>query len=261
MRSELAVQVRNAPSRHRLALVHGFTQSAASWGPFVDGLGGTFETIAVDAPGHGRSAAVEAGLVDGAEMMAAAVFEAGSGGPASWIGYSMGGRYALHVAVSHPETVASLVLVSTTAGIDDPDEREARRLSDADIATRIERDGVGSFLAWWLSQPIFSTLPAEAANVESRLGSSPAGLASSLRLAGTGAQQPLWDRLGNIDVPVLVVAGELDAKYRALAHRLVESIGDNAELAVVPDAGHACHLEAPTVFQKLVQQWLTSRRT
>ncbi len=252
--------MRNAPARHRLALVHGFTQSAASWGPFVDSLDDSFETVALDAPGHGRSAAVEAGLVDGAEMMAAAVLKAGSGGPASWIGYSMGGRYALHVALAHPEAVTSLILVSSTAGIDDPDERQARRRSDADVARRVERDGVGDFLAWWLSQPIFSTLPTEAANLEGRMGNSPAGLASSLRLAGTGAQQPLWDRLGNIEVPVLVVAGDLDAKYRDLAHRLVESIGGNAELAVVPDAGHACHLEAPTVFHRLVQRWLTARR-
>jgi 2-succinyl-6-hydroxy-2,4-cyclohexadiene-1-carboxylate synthase len=258
MRNELWVDVCSGDGRRRVALVHGFTQSAAVWRPFVDGLGGRFETVALDAPGHGLSAGVEAGLVDGAEMMVTAVRQAGSGGPASWIGYSMGGRYALHVALRHPEAVTSLVLVSATAGIDDAAEREARRRSDADIALRIESEGVERFLAWWLSQPIFSSLPAEAANVEARLGSSAAGLASSLRLAGTGTQQPLWEHLGKLTMPVLVVAGELDAKYNALARRLVASIGDNAELAVVPRAGHACHLESPSAFLKLVEGWLTS---
>jgi len=254
---ELGVEVRNFGGRRRLALVHGFTQSAAAWRPFVDGLGDSFEAVAVDAPGHGRSSDVQAGLAEGAAMMAAAVVGAGSGGPASWIGYSMGARYALHVALAHAEAVENLVLVSATAGIDDPGEREARRRSDAEIALRIERDGVESFLDWWLSQPLFSTLAPDAANLQARLGSSPTGLASSLRLAGTGTQQPLWDCLCNLEMPVLVVAGEADAKYRDLARRLVESIGANAQLTVIPGAGHACHLESPGLFLRLVEGWLT----
>lgn len=253
---DLGVDVRNVGGCQRLALVHGFTQSAAAWGAFVDSLGGSVETVAVDAPGHGKSSAVQADLVQGADMMAEAVANAGSGGPASWIGYSMGARYALHVALGHAEVVEKLLVVSATAGIDDPAEREARKRSDADIALRIERDGVESFLDWWLAQPLFATLAPDAANLQARLGSSPAGLASSLRLAGTGTQQPLWDRLGDLDMPVLVVAGETDTKYLDLAHRLVESIGANAELAVIPRAGHACHLECPDLFVRLVEGWL-----
>jgi 2-succinyl-6-hydroxy-2,4-cyclohexadiene-1-carboxylate synthase len=83
-------------------------------------------------------------------------------------------------------------------------------------------------------------------------------LASSLRLAGTGSQQPLWSQLPQLAMPVLVVAGERDESYVAQARRLVENIGSNAALAIVPDAGHACHLEQPDAFLNIVCPFLDS---
>ncbi len=240
----------------RLALVHGFTQSTLAWAAFREDLGDTFETVALDAPGHGRSAAVEAGLRDGAELMTKTVLAAGSGGPAVWVGYSMGGRFALHVALANPRAVTGLVLVSTTAGIDDPSERATRRASDDALAERVEREGIEGFVAWWLAQPIFSTLPPAAAALESRLGGSAIGLASSLRLAGSGTFDPLWESLHDLEMPVLVVAGELDSKYCTLARRLVNAIGANADLLIIPGSGHACHLERPNEFASGVTNWI-----
>lgn len=235
-------------------LLHGFTQSAGAWGPAGDQLAARYRTVALDAPGHGRSAAVAADLPGGADLMAQTV-EA-EGGPAAWLGYSMGGRYALHVALRHPGLVERLVMVSTTAGIDDPAERAARRRADESLADRVESEGLEPFLRWWLAQPLFASLPAGQASMEGRLGGTAAGLASSLRRAGTGTQEPLWSRLSTIAVPVLVVAGELDTKYAALAGRLVDAIGPNATLATVPGAGHACHLERPDAFVATVTGWL-----
>ena len=120
---------------------------------------------------------------------------AGGAGEAAWVGYSMGGRYALHVALRHPGLVRRLVLVSATGGIDDPRDRAARRQADEALAAKVETEGVAAFVAWWLERPLFATLPAEAAAVDSRLGGTAAGLAASLRLAGTGTQQPLWSEL------------------------------------------------------------------
>jgi 2-succinyl-6-hydroxy-2,4-cyclohexadiene-1-carboxylate synthase len=245
---------RRGSGTRRLALIHGFTQSVQAWGPVAEALAERFELLALDAPGHGGSAGVEAGLVDGAAMMADAVMA--TGGPASWLGYSMGGRFALHVALQQPEVVERLVLVSTTGGLADPDERAARRRSDAALADRIEAEGVEAFLRWWLSQPLFASLAPEVAQLENRLGSTAAGLASSLRLAGTGTQEPLWDRLAALDMPVLVVAGALDAKFSALAARLGEAIGANATVAVIAGAGHTCHLEQPARFLAVVADWL-----
>lgn len=179
-----------------------------------------------------------------------------TGGPASWLGYSMGGRYALHVALRRPDVVERLVLVSTTAGIEDPSERAARRHADDSLAARIEAEGLEPFLRWWLGQPLFVSLPREAAEIESRLDGSPAGLASSLRLAGTGTQEPLWARLSGLSMPVLVIAGELDSKYRDLAHRLGRAIGEGATVRIIEGAGHACHLEKPGPFVEAVTGWL-----
>jgi 2-succinyl-6-hydroxy-2,4-cyclohexadiene-1-carboxylate synthase len=238
-----------------LVLVHGFTQSGEAWGELGDALASGYTTIALDAPGHGRSASIEAGLPDGADLMVEATRDAGAG-RAMWLGYSMGGRFALHVALSHPEAVERLVLVSATGGIDDPTERAERRQGDEALAARVEEEGVEPFVRWWLAQPLFSTLPAGAAAIESRLGGSAAGLASSLRRAGTGTQEPLWGRLGGLAMPVLVVAGELDRKYVDLGDRLVTAIGSNARLAVIAGAGHACHLEQPARFLEVVGPFL-----
>jgi len=234
-----------------VVLVHGFTQSGRAWGSIGEELGKRHRVTAVDAPGHGRSVEVQAGLPGGADLMAAA-----APARAAWIGYSMGGRYALHVALRHPAQVARLVLVSATAGIDDAAERAARRRSDEMLATRVEQDGLEPFVRWWLEQPLFATLPPDAADLDSRLTGTAAGLASSLRLAGTGTQQPLWERVTNLTMPVLVVAGELDKKYLQLAERLVAAIGSTARLSVIAAAGHACHRERPDSFLAVVEPFL-----
>ncbi len=235
-----------------MVLLHGFTQSAGSWEPIAVRLAGRHEVVAIDEPGHGGSASVRAGLWEGAGMIADA------GGPGCYVGYSMGGRFALHLAVSRPEVLTGLVLVSTSAGIEDPGERAERARSDELVARRVELDGLPAFLDWWLERPLSATLSRESAAVRSRLGGSPEGLASSLRLAGAGVQEPLWDRLGEISVPVLVVAGELDGAYLSLAHRLVEAIGTNASLSVIARAGHACHLERPDAWLEAVEPFLAA---
>lgn len=235
-----------------VVLVHGFTQSADAWGSVGDGLATEHEVVALDAPGHGKSAGISADLATGADLMAdAAPTRAG------WLGYSMGGRFCLHVALRHPERVERLVLISATAGIEDPNERQSRRRHDESLAARVETEGVEGFVRWWLAQPLFASLPPDAAAIESRLGGTAAGLASSLRLAGTGSQEPLWDALHALDMPTLVVAGGLDTKYVDLAHRLVDGIGSNASLHVLPDAGHACHLERPQEFLAVVLPFLS----
>lgn len=238
-----------------LVLVHGFTQSGRTWGPAGAGLEAGHRVVALDAPGHGASAGVEADLAGGADLMVEAAGRL-AGGPAAWLGYSMGGRYALHVALRHPEAVERLVVVSATGGIDDPAERAARRAGDEALADRVEAEGLEPFLRFWLSQPLFATLPAGAAQLEGRMDGTAAGLASSLRRAGTGTQEPLWDRLERLAMPVLVVAGALDGKYVALAERLGRAIGPNATVVFVDGAGHACHLERPDDFLDLVLPWL-----
>lgn len=237
----------------RLVLVHGFTQTARCWGPVAADLAADHEVVRVDAPGHGRSAALLCDLPGTADLLAAH-------GPATYLGYSMGGRMCLETALRHPEAVEALVLISATAGIDDADERAARRASDDALAQRIEADDVDAFLERWLALPLFAGLPPDARCIDERRTNTTGGLASSLRLAGTGTQAPSWDRLHTLAMPVLVIAGADDSKFTALAHRLAEAIGANATLAVLPGAGHTTHLEAPDAVLAALRPWLAAHR-
>jgi 2-succinyl-6-hydroxy-2,4-cyclohexadiene-1-carboxylate synthase len=231
----------------RIVLVHGFTQTHVSWAPVAADLAADHEVVSVDAPGHGGSSAIRADLTEGAALLADA------GGRATYVGYSMGGRLALRLALDRPDLVECLVLIGATAGIDDARERAARRRADEELAESIERDGVHAFLERWLAQPLFADLSPTSADLAARRTNTAAGLASSLRLAGTGTMDPpWWGELASIDAPTLVLAGERDTKFTALGHRLVESIGPNARFQAVDGCGHAAHLERPDAVAELI---------
>nr|MBA2624375.1 alpha/beta fold hydrolase [Acidimicrobiia bacterium] len=149
------------------------------------------------------------------------------------------------------------VLVGGTAGIEDREERARRRTADEDRARHVEVVGVDAFLEAWLALPLLAGIPPEGQCREARRANTAAGLASSLRLAGQGAVRPMWDRLGGVRVPVLVVAGARDPAYAALGERLVSAL-PNASLALVPDAGHAAHLEQPDGFLAVLRPWLAA---
>jgi 2-succinyl-6-hydroxy-2,4-cyclohexadiene-1-carboxylate synthase len=231
----------------RIVLVHGFTQTGRSWRRLAAHLATDHEVVAVDAPGHGASARVAVDLPDGAALLGT------TGGSASYIGYSMGGRLCLHLAVARPDLVEQLVLVSATAGIDDPAERAARRAADERLAASLEREGLDAFLRAWVAQPLFAGLADP--DLDDRRRNSVAGLAASLRLAGTGTQEPLWDRLPALTMPVLLVAGRRDPKFVAAAERMASLLPD-ATLITVEDAGHTVHLERPDDFAGVLDDWL-----
>jgi len=174
---------------------------------------------------------------------------------ATYVGYSMGGRLCLHVALSSPHLVDRLVLISATPGIEDARERDERRVADEALADEIERIGVDAFLERWLSQPLFSRLDPSDGDIEVRLTNTAPGLASSLRLAGTGTQEPLWARLGELAMPVLIVAGEHDAKFSAIGRRMADAISD-ASFVLIEGAGHAAHLERPEQTCAAIVTWL-----
>jgi 2-succinyl-6-hydroxy-2,4-cyclohexadiene-1-carboxylate synthase len=234
----------------RLVLVHGFGQNRNCWPPEVSELARHHEVVRVDAPGHGRSAGIATDPWRTADLLIEA------GGEATYLGYSMGGRLVLHGAIARPAQVRRVVVIGATAGIDDPEARLARRRRDDDLARTVESDGVEPFTTAWLAQPLFAALPEPMRFWDERLTNTASGLAASLRLAGTGAQEPLWDRLGAIDAPTLVMAGGDDRKFTAEARRLVDTIGPNAELAVIARAGHSPHLERPAAWLARLESWL-----
>jgi 2-succinyl-6-hydroxy-2,4-cyclohexadiene-1-carboxylate synthase len=227
----------------RIVLVHGFTQTGRSWSAIAERLGAAgYDVVCPDAPGHGYAADVRADVWQAASSIGQ------QGGQAVYAGYSMGGRICLHLALLHPDLVTGLVLLGATAGIEDDGARAARRKEDDAHAADLERDGVAAFLDRWLSAPLFATLPRAAALVDDRLRNTAEGLASSLRLAGTGAQEPVWERLPTLQMPVLCLAGARDERFTEVATRMAAAIGPNAATDTIAGAGHAAHLEAPDAF-------------
>ena len=236
-----------------ITLAHGFTQTRRSWDHLVELLAqrglDAARISAVDLPGHGDSAAVRTDLWGAAERLVAA------GGTGTYVGYSMGGRVALHAALAHRDVVERLVLIGATPGIVDDAERAGRRSADDALAGHIEEVGVAAFIEEWLGNPLFAGLTDETAQRADRLRNTAAGLASSLRLAGTGTQEPLWEQLGDIECPVLLIVGAADSKFRTIADRMAEMLPD-ATVASIDGAGHSAHLEQPGATADALVDWL-----
>lgn len=235
-----------------VVLLHGFTQTGLSWSPVADLLDSRFDLFAPDAPGHGRSDELRSTISGYAARLADEL------PPSVYVGYSMGGRTALHVAIRHPERVRGLVLIGATPGLDSEQDRADRRAADEELAARLLASTLDVFLHDWLTQPLFSTLPVTAWNLDDRRRNSSRGLSSSLRLAGTGSQDSLWTRLGEISCPTVLVTGERDVKFTAIAERMTTLMMATTEHLVIPGLGHAVHLEDPNKVADIVND-LTRR--
>ncbi len=232
-----------------LVLLHGFTHTGASWDGVRAALPERYRPLAPDLRGHGsasdrRPVSLDAVIADVLEL-APDAFELA--------GYSMGGRIALHVALAAPDRVTRVVLIGASPGLAKPAERSARRQSDEALAAEIERERIAAFARRWSQTPVLAGLPDEVATAvhADRMRSTPAGLAAALRGLGTGALPSLWDRLGELALPVTLIVGERDQKFRAIASKMAEQLPD-ARVEVVAGAGHAVHLEAPDVVAALI---------
>jgi 2-succinyl-6-hydroxy-2,4-cyclohexadiene-1-carboxylate synthase len=170
------------------------------------------------------------------------------------VGYSMGGRIALHAALREPERFQALALIGVTAGVD---HREGRRRGDEALAAWIEQHSIEEVVERWESQPVFAGQPAElrARQRPGRLSHDPRKLAQLLRSAGQGAMPPVWDRLHELSCPVLLIAGERDERYVAAAHRMA-SLMPQARVRIVPGAGHAPQLEQPLLVAEFLDEHL-----
>jgi 2-succinyl-6-hydroxy-2,4-cyclohexadiene-1-carboxylate synthase len=229
-----------------VVLLHGFAGTGRLWDPVVARLDGErYRPLAPDLRGHGAASARRpVGFAACIEDVLGLVAH-----PFTLCGYSMGGRIALHVALAAPGRIERLLLVATTAGIDDPAEREARRAADEALAAETERGPIEAFADRWTAQPLFAGTPPQAAAGwrADILGNDPAALAAVLRGIGTGAMEPLWDRLGELTMPATVLAGERDAKFRALGERLAAGL-PRGELVIVRGAGHGIPREDPAAL-------------
>lgn len=245
--------------------LHGFTGSASTWVLLAAAAYEEFTVVAVDLPGHGGSDApddpdcysMEAHVRSLAELLDHLGLQR-----VHWLGYSLGGRIALSAAIALPQRTASLVLESASPGLAAAEERAARVVEDERLADWIEEVGVERFADYWQTISLWASqarLPAATRDRlrAQRLTNSPAGLANSLRGVGTGAQPALHDRLGEMSAPALLIVGEEDAKYAAIAQEMHRAVAQS-RLEVIAEAGHAAHLEQPQRFNQIVLEFLRS---
>jgi 2-succinyl-6-hydroxy-2,4-cyclohexadiene-1-carboxylate synthase len=206
-------------------------QHADSWSPIAAAVGERYPVKVVDFATWTFEERLE-------EIRAAA------GADSVVVGYSMGGRLALHAALG--SEWRGLVVVGASAGISDAGERQRRRAADEELADWISAHSIDEVVGRWEGKPVFASQSPElvAAQRAGRLAHDPVQLARLLRSAGQGALEPVWERLASLETPLLALAGENDSTYRAAAERLAALV-PAARAGVVPGAGHAAHLEVP----------------
>lgn len=259
----LSYTVYGDPHRPVTLFLHGFMGSGANWAETISALDERFYCVAPDLPGHGRSLGLtpEDYTIGGAAKMLRELLDGLEISRTAIVGYSMGGRLALYLALRHPERCSRLFLESASPGIEDAAERKVRREADEERARRLESGDFETFLANWYRQPLFTSLSQHQGLVEemieARSNNDPGELARSLRGMGTGNQPPLWEELPGLRAPVLAVAGELDEKFVEISRRMAGS-SLNVRVAVVPGAGHNVRLEAPEAYLTLLQDLLES---
>lgn len=243
--------------------IHGFTGNITTWEDFSRAARSNFSVITADILGHGSSDApdnpepysMESTLKALAELLDILSIQR-----VHWLGYSMGGRIALAAAVHLKERTLSVTAESASPGLPTLDERAARVHNDEMLADKIETEGIAAFVDHWESLPLWASQARQAEDFRrklrlQRLAGSPTGLANSLRGIGAGAQPPFHDLLHGLQVPALFIAGAEDDKYVSISQEM-QRIVAGSQLRIVPECGHAVHLEEPARFNQIVLDFL-----
>lgn len=255
----LHYETRGAGDAPPLLLLHGFMGSSAEWDEVADALSGDYCLLIPDLPGHGASTGLpypDSYTMHGAANALLTLLDAERLDCSAVVGYSMGGRLALYLALRHPERVERLLLESASPGLATEEERAARHAADEKLAQRLETEDLREFVEDWYRQPLFATLARDEEllrrTVESRLHNDPHELARSLRAMGTGSQPSLWEELPELKVPTLAVAGEEDEKFVRIA-REMERVSVEVQVVMIPGAGHVVHAEATEKCVKIAR--------
>lgn len=233
--------------RPEIVFVPGFMQGSRSWSAVLARITRSYRALALEHEAHdfeGRLAEIEAATAPGAAL----------------VGYSLGGRLALHAALraaDEPGRFGALVTLGTSAGVEDPAERAERRAADERLAQWIERSPIGAVVDRWERTPALAGQPPEvvAAQRADRIAHDPARLAELLRSAGQGAVEPVWERVTELGTPLCALAGDRDSLYCAAAERMA-ALAPHGRALTIPAAGHAAHLEQPDAFGAALLEFL-----
>lgn len=245
-----------------LVLLHGFTGTKETWAPFLSTLTKRFQVVTIDLPGHGKTkTAVPVTIEQFVHDLDHIVTSFGREN-FHLLGYSLGGRIALTYAFHYPDRLYNLVLESASPGLKLHKEREERKLADANLVEKILTEGVRAFVDHWEQIPLFQSqkrLPKsiQQAVREERLSQSAEGLAQSLTYMGTGVQPSWWDHLHQLKVPTTLIVGHLDEKFVRINQAIMSQL-KKGTLKIIPQAGHAVHLEQREKFVKIVLEQMNT---
>jgi len=234
-----------------LVLVHGAAADGRMWRPQL-ALADEFTVVAWDEPGAGGSSAVRVNFVlaDYAKCLATLI-DALDLGPAHVAGQSWGGTVAQELYRHHPELVATLILVDTYAGWKGslPEEEVQARVE----SVRAMLTGMHNFdptvpglFAGAPPAEFVPLLEAMAADVR------PESVSTALRVMAEADQRALLPRIA---VPTLLIWGELDARSPLRVARQFQDAIPDAQLVVIPGAGHMSNLEAPERVNDAIRQF------
>ena len=248
-----------------LVLLHGFSGSSEDWKRLIAGLINNRRIIAIDLPGHGQTESMDQpqrNTMQSVAMDITSLMDLLEISQVNLLGYSMGGRLALYMAITSSINIKALILESTSPGLASSLAREERRSRDEALAQSIEVEGVRAFVDKWQLLPLFASqnnLSKEilARQREQRLKNSAIGLANSLRGMGTGNQPSLWPALKSLQIPTLLLVGALDFKFVQINEQMAQQISGST-LEIIPAVGHNIHLEVPSKFAETVTGFLNS---
>lgn len=243
-----------------MALLHGFTGSPASFDRVRERLP---EGTVIRCPwllghGHGWRSRLPDEVESESEMTRLAnEFAAEGECTVDLLGYSLGGRVALQLAVKQPVWLRSLTLIGAHPGLQGAPAREERRKADRRWADLLRREGLAAFVTQWQGQPIFSHSTATSAMKEAeravRMSHEAEGLAMCMDCLGLGSMASTWDALPSLEVPVRWVAGEGDRKFRDLAQAAAKC-GARVRATTVTGAGHNVVLDNPVAVAEIISQ-------
>lgn len=249
-----------------IIFLHGFTGQSSDWHFIFDKLNNKYLPIAIDLIGHGKSSSPDNPdyySTDAITRQINRIIRSLGLKKIILVGYSMGGRAALSYCCKYNPDIRAAILESSTPGIRNFEQKKERVEFDFLLSERIKTEGVDKFLDYWFSIPLFESLK-DIDNLENvknqRKQNSVIGLSNMLAGFSTGLMPDYWDRLRNINFPVLLISGELDEKYTMINSEMSKLIPESEHI-IVKNCGHNVHLENPELFIKFVDQFLSSHIT
>lgn len=251
-------------SNNVVLFIHGFMGNKNDWDPIIRLLENNYNCLAIDLPGHGEATTPDNDQLYSIEETSAQLanfIRSKFSKKISLVGYSMGGRVAWNLICNYEELFDKAIIESSTPGISNLVERDERTNKDCQLAEKLNSESIAEFVDFWYDLPLFATLKSEPDKLEKfkkrKLSNNKESLAKSILLGSPGKMISLWEKLENINIPIHLIVGEKDDKFKEI-NLNVKSKLKNCNMTIVENAGHNVHFEQPNKFAEIVETFLIS---